>query len=153
MFYSYSATALALFAVTNVLAAPQGGAVTNSTTVSSSTTSSAAGTCPSGYAPKQQAAWLPCPNLASRDCATIRVPKDYSNPSGPTIPLRMIRYPANPASKAPKRSVIMNFGGPGESGIQALRAGGEFYQEYGLQYLLHSIANSLQSSWRQLAHR
>lgn len=139
MFYSYSATALALFAITNVLAAPQGGAVTTTTTLSSSTTSSAltstssaAGTCPAGYAPKQQAVWVKCPNLPSRECATIKVPKDYSNPSGPTIPLRLIRIPANPASTAPKRSVIMNFGGPGGSGIQQLRTGGEGYQAYDL---------------------
>lgn len=55
-------------------------------------------------------------------CATLSVPLDYSNPAAGTIPLALIRLPASdPANR--DRSVVVNPGGPGASGIDFLRQG------------------------------
>jgi pimeloyl-ACP methyl ester carboxylesterase len=54
-------------------------------------------------------------------CATLNVPLDYSNPQKRTISLALIRSPAK--SQAQRiGSLLMNPGGPGESGIQYLRS-------------------------------
>ena len=51
------------------------------------------------------------------ECATIEVPLDYADPTGPTIPLALVRQPAlGPASG----SVVFNPGGPGGSGLEFL---------------------------------
>lgn len=54
------------------------------------------------------------------DCGRLAVPIDYSDPGGPTTSLALIRMPA---TDRPRRigSVLMNPGGPGESGLQFLR--------------------------------
>lgn len=67
----------------------------------------------------QKANWQDCPQFAARDCAKIRVPIDYTNPTGETVEIAMQRRPANkPAER--KGSLFINPGGPGGSGIQFL---------------------------------
>ncbi len=54
-------------------------------------------------------------------CATLHVPVDYSSPNGHQISLALIRkQDTNPSSRI--GSLLMNPGGPGESGIDFLRA-------------------------------
>jgi pimeloyl-ACP methyl ester carboxylesterase len=54
-------------------------------------------------------------------CATARVPLDYDRPQGATISLALIRLPASdPAHRI--RSVFLNPGGPGGSGVDFVRA-------------------------------
>lgn len=64
--------------------------------------------------------WGPCAPIhgASKEtrCATLRVPRDYAEPSGPTISLTISRLPAR--DQAAKRGVIVgNPGGPGGDAI------------------------------------
>ncbi|MFE2879039.1 alpha/beta hydrolase [Streptomyces roseus] len=69
-------------------------------------------------------AWRPCPGLPrdmSLSCATLRVPLDYSRPSGPKIELDLNRL----AAKDPSQrigSLVLNPGGPGQSATQAIAA-------------------------------
>jgi pimeloyl-ACP methyl ester carboxylesterase len=66
-------------------------------------------------------AWHHCGNRLQ--CADVRVPLDWDHPQGRTVKLAVIRYPAT----RPKQrigSLFINPGGPGQSGLQALRQGG-----------------------------
>jgi pimeloyl-ACP methyl ester carboxylesterase len=71
--------------------------------------------------------WRPChqgvnPNF---ECATVRVPLDYSDPSGPRISLALARLPASdPENKI--GSILLNPGGPGGSGVDFLIGAGPF---------------------------
>jgi pimeloyl-ACP methyl ester carboxylesterase len=67
--------------------------------------------------------WAPCGD--GLECTTARVPLDYDRPSGATITLALalIRLPAS----GPGRrigSIFLNPGGPGTSGVDAVRQGG-----------------------------
>ena len=56
-------------------------------------------------------------------CATITVPRDYLTPDGPTIDLALALLPA--ADQAHKVGpLLLNFGGPGASGVNALAGSG-----------------------------
>src|SRR6266702_101424 len=64
------------------------------------------------------AVWTNCGD--GFQCATLHVPVDYSNPNGRQISLALIRKQAtNPSRRI--GSLLMNPGGPGESGIDFLR--------------------------------
>ena len=60
--------------------------------------------------------WTPCG--APFDCATVKVPLDYSSPSGPKIDIGMKRIKAKGATR--KGIILLNPGGPGGSGIRLL---------------------------------
>jgi pimeloyl-ACP methyl ester carboxylesterase len=63
--------------------------------------------------------WTDCSD--GFQCATVTVPLDYDRPHGRRIELAMIRLPAsNPAARI--GSLFVNFGGPGASGVDRLRA-------------------------------
>ncbi|HEY4023844.1 MAG TPA: alpha/beta hydrolase [Pseudonocardiaceae bacterium] len=73
--------------------------------------------------------WQPCPerpNDATIRCATIKVPIDWSDPTGPTFGLAIDRQAAaDPA--ADDGPLLINPGGPGGSGVDfALDAAGFF---------------------------
>ena len=54
---------------------------------------------------------------ARTQCATLRVPRDYANPAGPTIEVTISRIPAR--NQSAKRGVLIgNPGGPGGDGIR-----------------------------------
>lgn len=55
------------------------------------------------------------------ECATLQVPLDYDDPSGPTVELDVIRLPA---AEPDERigSLVLNPGGPGGSGVDYARA-------------------------------
>lgn len=61
------------------------------------------------------------PAADRRQCTWVTVPLDYAAPGGPTIRLRVVRWPAtgSPATgpSAAGRSLLVNPGGPGASGI------------------------------------
>ncbi|MDL9937596.1 alpha/beta fold hydrolase [Gordonia sp. ABSL1-1] len=63
--------------------------------------------------------WGPCAKIHDADkaqCATIKVPRDYANPHGPTIDVTISRLPARDPSR--KRGVLVgNPGGPGGDAI------------------------------------
>jgi len=54
------------------------------------------------------------------ECATLRVPVSYANPSGPKIPISVVKLPATRAN--PIGDVVFNPGGPGASGVGYLEA-------------------------------
>jgi pimeloyl-ACP methyl ester carboxylesterase len=65
--------------------------------------------------------WAPCGD--GLECTTARVPLDYDRPSGATITLALIRLPASDPGRR-IGSIFLNPGGPGESGVDAVRQGG-----------------------------
>jgi pimeloyl-ACP methyl ester carboxylesterase len=57
-------------------------------------------------------------------CAGLRVPRDYTDPTGAQLTLALIRRPANdPARRI--GSIVINPGGPGGSGVDEVRYGGD----------------------------
>jgi pimeloyl-ACP methyl ester carboxylesterase len=68
--------------------------------------------------PTQPTSWKPCGG--GFWCRTLQVPLDYSDPGGRQISLALIRRPATDSARR-IGSVLLNPGGPGESGIQFLR--------------------------------
>jgi len=86
-------------------------------------------------APQSSAAPAPdqaaTPTLAWSDCSegfqctTAAVPLDYDQPSGAKIDLSLIKLPAtNPGQRI--GTLFVNFGGPGASGVERLRARGQW---------------------------
>ena len=64
-------------------------------------------------------AWTDC--SGGFQCATLQVPLDYTQPDGRRIALALLRKPAIDQSSR-IGSLLMNPGGPGESGIDFLRS-------------------------------
>jgi pimeloyl-ACP methyl ester carboxylesterase len=73
-------------------------------------------------------AWEPCgPDFPGIECATAEVPLDYDSPRGRTTQIALARVPAS-TSRA--RSVFVNPGGPGGSGVGLVLSGfGEFLHQ------------------------
>jgi pimeloyl-ACP methyl ester carboxylesterase len=69
-------------------------------------------------APPDSLDWGDCEEGTSEgfECATLAVPLDYGDPSGPTIDLALIRYPA--VSSIREGAILLNPGGPGGSGFE-----------------------------------
>lgn len=67
--------------------------------------------------------WQACTQAAAQaggfQCATLTVPLDYRNPSGPRISLALIRHQATDPSQR-VGSLVWNPGGPGGSGVLGL---------------------------------
>lgn len=82
------------------------------------------------FKPRSQAViqWRPCvfPSLNTKpiECGSLSVPLDYTNPfSNETVTLALIKSPArNPTSAEnnKKKSILLNFGGPGYEAVQSL---------------------------------
>jgi pimeloyl-ACP methyl ester carboxylesterase len=75
---------------------------------------------PADAAPAQPLEWGPCPAIhyAAPEvrCATVEVPRDHAQPSGPTIDVMVSRLPARDPAR--KRGVLIgNPGGPGGDAI------------------------------------
>jgi pimeloyl-ACP methyl ester carboxylesterase len=66
----------------------------------------------------EAASWAGCADSPGFECATIQVPLDHDDPTGPTIPIALIRQPA--LTSDPIGSVVFNPGGPGGSGLEYL---------------------------------
>jgi len=69
--------------------------------------------------PVAKLSWQACPKEKGFQCATVRVPLDYSHPRGQMIHLAVIRHRAtDPAHRI--GTLFFNPGGPGGSGVAAL---------------------------------
>jgi pimeloyl-ACP methyl ester carboxylesterase len=82
---------------------------------------SATTTSPSATAAAADIPWTTCANEAAAafDCAAIEVPSDYDEPQGPTTTVAVTRLPALDQENR-IGSVVVNFGGPGGSGVSTL---------------------------------
>ena len=58
------------------------------------------------------------------ECATLTAPLDYKNIKGDTIDIAMIRIPASEGKS--KGAILMNPGGPGDSGFDSFAYSGEY---------------------------
>lgn len=85
------------------------------------------GGAPAKAAPVPKISWSSCYKDfgPSFECATVRVPLDYSNPQEAVINIALIRLPAtDPARKI--GSLFLNPGGPGGSGVDFVLGAGPF---------------------------
>jgi pimeloyl-ACP methyl ester carboxylesterase len=75
--------------------------------------------------------WDSCgEDFPGAECAIAEVPLDYDSPSGPTADIALARIPASSVSADRARSVFVNPGGPGGSGVGLVLSGfGEFLRE------------------------
>lgn len=85
--------------------------------------------CPAGYFKSKKLVWRSCGDGTSNpslECASLHVPLDWKNAeTSEKLKLQLIRQPSsNPLAK----SIIVNPGGPGESGIETIVDGGAGYQ-------------------------
>ncbi|MFE3164857.1 alpha/beta hydrolase [Streptomyces sp. NPDC059224] len=74
---------------------------------------------------RQKAHWTACEDGAlpkDMQCARVTVPLDYAKPAEGTIDLALSRYRATGKSRG---SVLLNFGGPGGSGVSGLGLDGK----------------------------
>ena len=68
--------------------------------------------------------WAPCGDRL--ECATVRVPLDWSRPHGPAISLSVMRHLASdPAHRI--GSLLVNPGGPGDSGVDEVASRGGYF--------------------------
>ncbi|MFN8126538.1 MAG: alpha/beta hydrolase [Candidatus Nanopelagicales bacterium] len=64
--------------------------------------------------------WRPCGSRARpRECATVPVPIDYSDPSGPLIDIAVARIPARDPARR-RGAIVIEPGGPGISGVNEI---------------------------------
>ncbi|MFF2043289.1 alpha/beta hydrolase [Kitasatospora sp. NPDC058170] len=82
----------------------------------------------------QQIAWAACPadpqaakakiDISAMLCGTLHVPLDYANPAADALDIALIKLPA---AKPEQRtgSLMVNPGGPGESGIEMVKYGAD----------------------------
>jgi pimeloyl-ACP methyl ester carboxylesterase len=75
-----------------------------------------------GLAAKAPLAWEDCGD--GFECATVTVPRDYDEPGGRTFALPVIKLPAQDPSQR-IGTLFVHFGGPGPSGVEAVRNFGE----------------------------
>lgn len=73
---------------------------------------------------RQQVDWSTCADDASFQCATVKVPLDYADPSGRTIDLALKKLPST--SGEPIGTLLTNPGGPGVSGLEYVSQEGVF---------------------------
>ena len=122
--------AVSAWVLAMVLAVGAAGCSSSSSSSSSTTSGGAAAAdgAPSALSRfyTQQLEWRPCEQ--NFQCTELRVPLDYANPDGHTIKLAVIRAQATDSAHR-IGSLIVNPGGPGESGVQDLQ--GSYPSEQG----------------------
>ncbi|MFJ8199355.1 alpha/beta hydrolase [Streptomyces sp. NPDC096152] len=77
---------------------------------------------------RQHVTWGACEAGLPEDlqCGKVTVPLDYARPQGGTLELALARYRATGPSRG---SVVLNFGGPGGSGVTALATDGKEFMD------------------------
>ncbi|KAF7345026.1 AB hydrolase-1 domain-containing protein [Mycena venus] len=64
---------------------------------------------------QSQLNWTPC--YSGLQCSLLEVPLDYSSPTAGTASIAIARYPANCSKSEYRGPILLNPGGPGESGV------------------------------------
>ncbi|WP_190216087.1 alpha/beta hydrolase [Streptomyces griseosporeus] len=79
---------------------------------------------PTALTTGQHLNWSPCTSPPTArtgyDCATMKAPLDYRKPDGRTIDVALIRRKATGPNAQRIGSLVLNFGGPGVSGVSEL---------------------------------
>src|SRR3954469_13570459 len=70
-------------------------------------------------------AWSDCRDAPGMQCALYSVPRDYSRPADASLQLALVRLPATDQAHR-IGSLFVNFGGPGEGGVDAVKGLGPF---------------------------
>ncbi|MEU0227935.1 alpha/beta hydrolase [Streptomyces sp. NPDC006284] len=73
----------------------------------------------------QKVTWSACEGMdvpKDLQCGKVTVPLDHDRPEAETLDLALARYPAT--TDHPRGSVLINFGGPGGSGVSEFASGG-----------------------------
>jgi pimeloyl-ACP methyl ester carboxylesterase len=105
---------------------------------------------PSTFTAGQRLTWSTCraPTAAQGsgdapgdgwECATMKAPLDYRKPGGSRIDVALIRKRATGAERKRIGSLVLNFGGPGESGVMGLPEFAGGYASLGERYDLVSF--------------
>ncbi|MGR6972564.1 alpha/beta hydrolase [Streptomyces cynarae] len=81
----------------------------------------------------------PLPNGGRWQCATMKAPLNWDDPTGGTIDIALIRVKASGSPSERIGSLIFNFGGPGGSGVTALPAFAQDYETLRTRYDLVSF--------------
>ncbi|MEM9131009.1 MAG: alpha/beta hydrolase [Actinomycetota bacterium] len=68
------------------------------------------------------------------ECATVDVPLDHDDPTGPTIELALARRPATGPEAEVVGTIFVNPGGPGGSGVDFVLDGFAFTSDIGARY-------------------
>jgi len=100
---------------------PTGSAAPDDSTTTTAVTDAAVTTAPledplGGFVPAS-IEWEGCGNR--RQCATVEVPLDWSDPAGPTIGIAVARVPAADDG-SPPGFLAYNLGGPGADGVSSV---------------------------------
>ncbi|MBQ0983870.1 alpha/beta fold hydrolase [Streptomyces sp. F63] len=66
-------------------------------------------------------------------CATVKAPLDYADPDGDTLGIALIRARATDPDRR-IGSLLLNFGGPGSSGVASLPGWGTVFDDLGARY-------------------
>lgn len=69
----------------------------------------------------QDPGWRDCDDPPLQ-CGRVQVPVDWSHPGGPTLAIALVRVPASAEREG---SLLVNFGGPGVSGVDVVTEYGE----------------------------
>ncbi|MFD0266624.1 alpha/beta hydrolase [Streptomyces sp. NPDC127106] len=81
--------------------------------------------------------WGACPQQpvpAGMRCGTLTVPLDHSAPAKGTVRIALAEIPANGPRAGRRGSLLLNFGGPGGSGVGDLAAHAKAFAELGERY-------------------
>lgn len=88
-----------------------------------STPPASTSTSPVTKAPAPTLRWYDC--HGGFECATLAVPVDYAEPNSEQVEIAVIRRPATDPGDGPRRSLVLNYGGPGDPGTETLRLAAE----------------------------
>ncbi|MEU8778566.1 alpha/beta hydrolase [Streptomyces sp. NPDC048606] len=86
---------------------------------------------------EQRPRWGPCPERrasAEMRCAALTVPLDHADPAKGTTRVVLARIPATGPAHRRLGPLLLNFGGPGGSGVAALAAGAADFAKLGERY-------------------
>ncbi|MBD3580345.1 alpha/beta fold hydrolase [Streptomyces sp. KD18] len=86
--------------------------------------------------------WGPCPGQPVPDgmrCGSLAVPLDHADPAKGTIDLALASLPAGGPRERRLGSLLLNFGGPGASGVEGLAADAKAFADLGERYDLVSF--------------
>ena len=94
--------------------------------------------CRSATEPAPTAHWLDCRENAEFECATVTVPIDWSDPSGPAIDIGVVRHRAT--DSAHRIGTLISLpGGPGSSGVDDILREGKFSRELQARFDIVSL--------------